>query len=197
MKRFLLYWLCLLSFQVVYAGDFVIGRLKKELPEFKNAPLEICYNSKHSDYYPSRIFDIDHREGKYIVYNLHVVYLDSCSTPKLKTVKVKIPKEFKGIHCRVDSKKLVYVFVSKKREIDVFVPTIGKDTLNKYSFSFYYPEISDNRNFFKNVSIPLCEKAEFDRYIGAWQTSSYRLFYYNFNRRQKERYEDALFSFVE
>ena len=97
-----------------------------ELPEYKNAPLKICYNSRHNDYYPSRIFDIDHREGKYIVYNLYVVYLDSCSIPKLKTVKVKIPKEFKGIRCHVDSRELVYVFFAKNREIDVSVPAIEK-----------------------------------------------------------------------
>ena len=196
MKKILyILWLCLLSSQVAFAGDFVIGRLKKELPEYKNAPLKICYNSKHSDYYPSRIFDIDHREGKYIVYNLHVVYLDSCSTPKLKTVKVKIPKEFKGIRCHVDSKELVYVFFAKNREIDVSVPAIEKDTLGKYAYSNLYKYPLENPIIYKLIYMREKESKD-NRYFGIRQSASYTLFYYNFTLRQRNRYEDVLNSFV-
>ena len=191
-KGLIILWLYLLSFRVAYAGDFIIGTIASWAPESKDIPLEICYNAKYNDYYPSRIFEIDHREKKYIVYNLHVVYLDSCSNPKIKTVKVKIPKEFKGVCCHVSSKELVYSFHSKGRGIMVSVPAIESDTLSKYTCSVLYShplnELSYRLRYMSPHDMELKEK----RYMGIVQSSSYTLYYYNFSRRQTEMFEGFL-----
>ena len=192
-KIIFLFWLCLLSFPVVYAGDFIIGTIANRPPESELKPLTICYNDKFNDYYPSRIFDIDHKEGKYIVYNLHVVYLDSCSTPRLKTIQVKIPKEFKGLCCHVDSKELVYSFLSKGREIIVSVPAIEKDTLTNYACNVLYSYPMKEPKLYRLVN-SLSRKREIreNRYMGVRQNSSYTLYYYNFSRKQKEELEETL-----
>ena len=192
-KIFFLFWLCLSSFPVLYAGDFIIAPIANSPSESKLKPLTICYYAKFNDYYPSRIFDIDHKEGKYVIYNLHVVYLDSCSTPKLKTVQVKIPKEFKGICCHVDSKELVYSFQSKGREIIVSVPAIEKDTLTNYACNVLYSYPLKEPRLYR-LAYTLSRKREIreNRYMGVRQSSSYTLYYYNFSRKQKEELEETL-----
>ena len=192
-KIFFLFWLCLLSFPMVYAGDFIIAPIANSISESKLKPLTICYYAKFNDYYPSRIFDIDHKEEKYIVYNLHVIFLDSCSTPRLKTVQVKIPKEFKGICCHVDSKELVYSFLSKGREIIVSVPAIEKDTLTNYACNVLYSYPLKEPRLFR-LAYTLSRKREIreNRYMGVSQSSSYTLYYYNFSRKQKEELEETL-----
>lgn len=192
-KIFFLFWLCLLSFPMVYAGDFIIAPIANSIPESQLKPLTISYDAKFNDYYPSRIFDIDHKEEKYIVYNLHVVFLDSCSTPRLKTVQVKIPKEFKGICCHVDSKELVYSFLSKGREIIVSVPAIEKDTLTNYACNVLYSYPMKEPKLYRLVnSLSREREIRENRYMGVRQNSSYTLYYYNFSRKQKEELEETL-----
>lgn len=188
----------ILALHMIYAGDFIIGTVANKSPESKSNPLKICYNAKFNDYYPSRIFEIDHNEGKYIVYNLHVVYLDSCSIPTLKTVKAKVPKDFKPFCCHVDSKELVYSFLSKGREIIVSVPAIEKDTLTKYACSMLYSYPLTEPKLYRLVN-SLSREREFreNRYIGVRQSTSYTLYYYNFTRRQKEEFEDSQIHFYE
>ena len=199
-QAFFIFWLCILSFQKVYAGDFIIGIIANTPPESKSTPLKICYNAKFNDYYPSRIFEIDHSEGRFIVYNLHVVYLDSCSIPKLKTIQTKIPKEFKGVCCHVDSKELVYSFLSKEREILVSVPAIEKDTLTKYAYNTLYAYPSEDPKLYRlvnNGGIPRKKEIREKRYIGVRQTPAYTLYYYNFSRKQKDEFEDVQIQFLE
>ena len=189
---------CILALHMVYAGDFIIGTVANKSSESRLNPLKICYNAKFNDYYPSRIFEIDHNEGNYIVYNLHVVYLDSCLIPKLKTIHAKIPKEFKGYCCHVDSKELVYSFLSKEREIIVSVPTIEKDTLTKYACSMLYSYSLKEPKLYRLVNT-LSREREIreNRYIGVRQNSSYTRYYYNFTRKQKEEFEDTQVRFNE
>jgi hypothetical protein len=196
-KGLIILWLYLLSFQVAYAGDFIIGTVANKSSEIKLNPLKICYNAKFNDYYPSRIFEIDHSEGKYIVYNLHVVYLDSCSIPRLKTIQAKIPKEFKGVCCHVDSKELVYYFLSKGREIIVSVPANEKDTLTQYACNLLYSYPLKEPRLYRLVNSLRERKIREKRYIGVRQSTSYTLYYYNFTRRQKDDFEDTLIRFNE
>ena len=183
MKRMsLLLVLYIMSFQIVNAGDFIIGTIEKRA-NVSDTPLTICYYEKYRDYYPSRIFDIDHEEDRYIVYNLHVVYIDSCSTPRLKSVQVIIPKEFKGVCCSVDSKELVYSFVSGKREILVSIPAIEKDTLTKYAYNVLYTYPFNEPKLYTLVhSLSRENELRENRYVGVIQNTSYTLYYYNFNR---------------
>lgn len=188
--------LCILTFQMVYAGDFIIGTIANKPPESKFDSLKICYNAKFNDYYPSRIFEIDHNEGSYIVYNLHVVYLDSCSIPRLKTIQAKIPKEFKGLCCHVDSKELVYSFLSKGREIIVAIPATEKDTLSQYACNILYSYPLKEPKLYRLVnSLSREREIREKRYIGVRQSPSYTLYYYNFTRRQKNEFEDTQIQF--
>lgn len=190
--------LSILIFQMVYAGDFVIGTVANKSLGNESDPLKICYNAKFNDYYPSRIFEIDHKEGRYIVYNLHVVYLDSCSIPKLKTIQAKIPQEFKGVCCHVDSKELVYSFLSKGREIIVSVPAIEKDTLTQYACNLLYSYPLKEPKLYRLVNTLSREREIREKcYMGVWQSTSYTLYYYNFTRRQKDEFEDTLIRFNE
>ena len=192
-----LFMCVLFSSQELFAiGDFFIAPIANK--SHNNIPLKICYDEKYHDYYPSRIFDIDHREGAFIVYNLYVVYLDSLTTPMLKTIQVKIPKEFKGVRCRVGSEELVYSFQTKKSEILVYIPAIEKDTLTKYECNMLYSYSLNEPKLYRLVNnMPRGMEIQENRYIGASQNTSFILYYYNFTRRQKEKIVDSQIKVLE
>lgn len=170
-------------------GDFFVAPLTQTY----KAPLKINYREDYNVYYPSPIFDIDRYEDEFIVYNLHSVYLDSCSTPRLKTFQVKIPKEFKGTRCRVGSSELTYSFQTKKCEILVYIPAVEKGTLNNYECSLLYSYSPNQPNLYESIKmLPLMYKIKENRYIGVKQTHSYSIYYYNFSKKQRKKFERTL-----
>lgn len=169
-------------------GDFFVAPLHQT----NKAPLKINYREDYNVYYPSPIFDIDRYEYEFIVYNLHSVYLDSCSFPRLKTFQVRIPKEFKGVRCRVGSSELTYSFQTKKCEILVYIPAVEKGTLNNYECSLLYSFSQDQSNLYESIKmLPISYKIKENRYIGVKQTHSYAIYYYNFNKKLKKKFERA------
>ena len=129
-------------------------------------------------------------EGKYRIYNIHIVYLDSTSTPKLRTVQVKIPKKFKESDCFVNPNSIRYTFKNKSRRIIVTAPAIEQDSLAKYPHSILYTYPFD---FSKYQWInEYTGNYDENRYIGAIQSGSLHVFFCNFKRKQKEKFEDTL-----
>lgn len=184
MRNLIILLMSLLFVQNTFAsGWLVIGKVTGKHVNVEDAPLKICYDYKYDVYHPSRIFDINHIESKYVVYDLHIVYTDSCSEVKLKTVQVKIPKKFKGICCYASSERLVYSFKAGKREIAVSIPAIEQDTLKRLVYSEFNSYPSDSMLKYR---VPRVLPVMYERYMGVMQTNSYTLYYYNFSRRQKE-----------
>lgn len=131
--RLFFIFLCSLSIQLSYA-QFHIGKIANS-----NSPLPPLKIQHYRDsYYPSRVFDLVRVEGKYRIYNIHIVYLDSTSTQKLRTAQVKIPKKFKETDCFVNPNSIRYTFKNKSRRIIVTAPAIEQDSLAKYSHSVLY-----------------------------------------------------------
>lgn len=183
--RLFFIFLCSLSIQLSYA-QFHIGKIANS-----NSPLPPLKIQHYRDlYYPSRVFDLVRVEGKYRIYNIHIVYLDSTSTPKLRTVQVKIPKKFKETDCFVNPNSIRYTFKNKSRRIIVTAPAIEQDSLAKYSHSVLYTYPFD---FSKYQWInEYTGNYDENRYIGGIQSGSLHVFFCNFKRKQKEEFEDTL-----
>lgn len=187
---------CFASIMSALGGDFIIGNLTNNLAK-KQYPLQISCHPMHNDYYPSRLIDIERNEGKYVVYNLHIAYLDSTSFPHIKTVQAKIPKEFKIDNCHVSSNCFEFYFLTNKKEIIVSIPAVKNDTLSSYQHSlrltpsnYSLPEIPDIMMYERYK--PFID----GRYIGLRQCRAYTLYYYNLRRKQQEQYEECLDSFL-
>lgn len=177
--RLFFIFLCSLSIQLSYA-QFHIGKIANS-----NSPLRpLKFNIIEIRTIHQEFFDLVHVEGKYRIYNIHIVYLDSTSTPKLRTVQVKIPKKFKETDCFVNPNSIRYTFKNKSRRIIVTAPAIEQDSLAKYSHSVLYTYPFD---FSKYQWInEYTGNYDENRYIGAIQSGSLHVFFCNFKRKQKK-----------
>lgn len=188
--------LYLISIKSAFGGDFIVGNLTNNLTKGKS-PLEIFCEPRFNDYYPSRLIDIERSERNYVVYNLHIVYLDFSSIPQIKTVQAIIPKEFTIENCHVGSDQFEFYFLTKRKEIIVSIPSVKNDTLCDYEHSlrltplnYSLPEIPDIMTYERYK--PFID----NRYIGIRQCGAYTLYYYNLKRKQKELYEKCLDFFM-
>ena len=194
MKRLLLLLLIgIFSFDDAYSNaSLVIGAIKNQ-PIVKNDyPIEVCYDSKAKVYYPSRIIDLNCIQGNYIVYNLHTVVIDSCSVASIKTIQVPIPKSFEFISCHT-SGRFVFSFMNKNQEIVVSFPMYYKDTL-EIGGDTLYSNKNESPKFYHEV--PRYKHDKVGHYEGVFRTRSYILYYFNFNRHQKEKYDIILDSYL-
>jgi len=186
----------LISIESALGGDFVIVNLANNLSKEKS-PLEIFRNPRYNDYYPSRLIDIERSERNYVVYNLHIAYLDSSFIPQIKTVQAIIPKEFTIDNCHVSSDHFEFYFLTKRKEIIVSIPSVKKDTLCDYKHSLRLPPLNYSLPEIPGIMAYERYKPFIDnRYIGIRQCGAYTLYYYNLQHKQKELYEVCLDSFL-
>ena len=194
-KHILCIVFCFISIVSALGGDFIIVNLTNNLSK-KQSPLQISCNPRYNDYYPSRLIDIEGNEGKYVVYNLHIAYLDSTSFPRIKTVQAKIPKEFKIENCHVSSDCFEFYFLTNKKEIIVSIPAVKNDTLSSYQHSLRLTPLNYSLPEIPCIMANERYKPFIDgRYIGVRQCRAYTLYYYNLRRKQQEQYKECLDSF--
>jgi hypothetical protein len=188
--------LYLISIKSAFGGDFIVGNLTNNLTEGKS-PLEIFCEPRFNDYYPSRLIDIERSERNYVVYNLHIVYLDFSSIPQIKTVQAIIPKEFTIENCHVGSDQFEFYFLTKRKEIIVSIPSVKNDTLCDYEHSLRLTPLNYSLPEIPGIMTYERYKPFIDnRYIGIRQCGAYTLYYYNLKRKQKELYEKCLDFFM-
>lgn len=179
-----------ISFKIALYGGIIIGTINDIAIDFVDSPVVICSGNENL-YYPSRVIDAEKIKRNYVIYNLHIAYLDSCSNPQIKTIQVPIPTDLHFVQCAVGS-EYEYYFEGDERFVIVIVPATASDTLSSYFYSDLFQNTRKGQetkllkgNYQKGRVRP-------NYYVGALQTGAYTLSYFNFNKKQNNQYKKIL-----